>query len=422
MTGDTSQTSTDTAAKSTSVDSDLISSSDDKAARITGSPPVDKTEESKAGENSKPQMAGTAETEVPTAIEVGTAANIIYQVKYKNASGEVTEVRKPREPFKLRPTISDLPVLEVHITVTPIDMDQGKTSKETTGTKKEEKADEPDTKNTEDPDTHPENFKVSETTLRIRSRKLLNALKAVVKYYPGQTLLGDTVSFSEPFQLLVHHRAELEEYKSRNTEMHSEEYKKTCNEHIDVLLNFLKNHFGKSLQDEEERHRQTPPVCTFEYVWLLLKPGEPCFVNMDRSHYYSCNIKKLTGGIMQGRPTTYEVSIWNVQCDGYELGRVSSRCAVLPFDGEKEIKSILIFPTRFHKDSPKDLERQNGLTLEQKFIARGKKYWELTKSYSYKGYEGTTVTKPYQQVCAFNFQFYSSVDSKQWSVLIQKDR
>ncbi|TAQ90526.1 hypothetical protein B7494_g1089 [Chlorociboria aeruginascens] len=388
--------------------------------------PHDKMEGLPGYETPKPRRAGTGQTEVP---EPETQPHIIYHVKYKSSSGDVTEVKRPTEPFKLKPTISDVPVLEVHTTVVPIDGDQEKIAsllKEAKEGKKEEKSDsndgKPDSKddkdvkdskdpegskvskdtkeaaNINDPDAHPENFKISETTLRIRSRKLLNALRAVVRYYPGQTLLGDTVSFSEPFKLLVHHRTELEAYKTQNVEGHSEDYKKESNEHIDVLLKFLKNYFGKSLEDEEKRHQQNPPVCTFEYVWLLLKPGEPSFVQGDREQYFSYNVKKATGGMVGGRPTTYEVALWNVQCDGYELGRSPSRCAILPFDGEKEIKTLIVFPARFYKESKKELEKHNGMTIQQRFVARGRKYWELTRSYAYKRYEGTTTTKPYKQI------------------------
>jgi len=90
--------------------------------------------------------------------------------------------------------------------------------------------------------------------------------------------------------------------------------------------------------------------------------------------------------MLDGFPRSYQIYNWNVRCDGVELGRVTTYCYILPFDGEKEIESLMIFPKRFHQDTPEDLKSQNGLTLEQTFIERGRKYWELTKYHCYKGY------------------------------------
>ncbi|ERF71540.1 hypothetical protein EPUS_00529 [Endocarpon pusillum Z07020] len=126
-----------------------------------------------------------------------------------------------------------------------------------------------------------EDQRITQTELKIRSSELLNALHSVVKYYPGQTLMGDVATFQEPFRLLVHYREELEAYKQQHPPEHNDEYRQTCNEHIDILLGFLKRHFGKSLEEEERRQHQDPPVCTFEWAWLLLKPGDTIYAETD---------------------------------------------------------------------------------------------------------------------------------------------
>ncbi|KAG9242578.1 hypothetical protein BJ878DRAFT_163156 [Calycina marina] len=324
------------------------------------------------------------------------SSKIIYHVKYKDAEGNVTRLKKPAEPFRLDIKESDFPVIEVHSTVLPLDEDKIKILPAPSNSTGAKSSDDADLQKSNDPDLHPENFRIGEIRLKIRSKKLLNALKAVVKYYPGQTLLGDEVSFPEPFHLLMHHRAELEEYKATNIEGHDEEYKNASNEHIDVLLMFLRDHFGKELEDEEARHKRNPPVCTFEYVWLLLKPGTQCLVYAERNTYLPYNLKKFTGGMIAGRPSTYKTYNWNMTYDGYELGRSPGDAAILPFDGEKEIDSLLIFPARYHRY--KKEEDQNGPTLVERFINRGEKFWNLTKKFSYKGYDGLNDKKPYRQI------------------------
>lgn len=323
--------------------------------------------------------------------------DIQYRVRYETSKGRVVKVQRPRDPFRLS-SISDAPVLEVVTTVT--------------GSSPDDNAIEDDDEPTfmADKKINLEDQRITQTVLKIRSQELLNALRSVVKYYPGQTLLGDSVSFQEPFRLLVHHRAELEAYKFKHPKGHSEEYKKVCNEHIDILLNYLKNHFGKSLEIEERRHRQSPPVCTFEWAWLLLKPGDTIYAETDNKipgPPIPYVVKSVTGGVTFEGPEAFNIGMWNVDSDGYMLGRSVAKGYIVPFVGEREITSLTAYPTRFHKDTPYDLQVSGGRSLEQRLIARGKKFWEFCKGFAYKEYEGITLEKPHRRVCIHIFSFCS---------------
>src|SRR5271169_4658282 len=54
---------------------------------------------------------------------------------------------------------------------------------------------------------------MEEKELIIHSALIIKALREIVDYYPGQSLLGDTISIKEPFSILVHYRKELQEYR-----------------------------------------------------------------------------------------------------------------------------------------------------------------------------------------------------------------
>jgi hypothetical protein len=77
------------------------------------------------------------------------------------------------------------------------------------------------------------------TEVRINSSLLANALRAVVTYYPGESLLEEPLVFESPYQLLFHYRKDLELYKDNHPEKHDPEYREECNQHIDILLDFL---------------------------------------------------------------------------------------------------------------------------------------------------------------------------------------
>ena len=219
---------------------------------------------------------------------------------------------------------------------------------------------------------------VKSCRIRILSSKLINALRSVVKYYPGQSLLGDKLEFPEPYQFLVHHRHELELYKTHHPPQHDEHYRAECNEHIDHLLQFLNATMGKELDEEEQRHKRG--FATFEYLWLLLKPGDDFFINDIRDDRIQSGVlERVDGGVQDGETKEYFCYLWKVTYTGDRLYRLYHSFYLQPFDGEREIKTLWIYPTSFHKDTPEDMDRFGGNTLAEQMVLWGEKYWNLSK-------------------------------------------
>jgi hypothetical protein len=324
--------------------------------------------------------------------KVGMAEDVRYRVCYQNDKGKVLRVQRPRAPFRLSSS-SDAPVLELVTTVTGTSSDD---SEDAIASDSEDEV-----KKRKSKISALEDQKITQTVLKIRSPELLNALRSVIKYYPGQSLMGDVASFEEPFRPLVHYRQELENYKTQHPPEHSEDYIAITNHHIDILLKFIRNHFGKSLEDEEKRHKQSPPVCTFEWAWLLLKPGSTVYAQID-DQIPGCPspyvVKSVSGGVTKHGPESYDIHMWNVDSDGFMLGRSLQNGYIIPFVGEREITSLTAYPTSFYEDTPEQLEVNRGMTMEQRLIARGKKFWTLSKDFAYKEYEGMTLEKPYRKV------------------------
>lgn len=224
--------------------------------------------------------------------------------------------------------------------------------------------------------------------VRILSSKLINALRSVVKYYPGQSLLGDKLEFPEPYQFLVHHRHDLERYKTQHPPQHNECYRAECNEHIDHLLKFLQNAKGKELDEEEERHKRG--FATFEYLWMLLRPGEDVFINDRRDDRLQSGVlERFEGGYQDGDATDYRGWAWNITYIGERLCRLYHPFFIQPFDGEREIKTQWVYPVKFHIDTPEALEAQGGMKLAEQMVLWGAKYWGLTKP-CLKSYRGKT--------------------------------
>lgn len=228
------------------------------------------------------------------------------------------------------------------------------------------------------------------TEVKINSPLLINALRAVVSYSPGLSLFEEPLTIQEPYQLLIHHRKDLETYKDKHPTNHTPEYREECNQHIDVILEFLRQRFRDSLEKEETRHKQDPPKCTFEYLWTLFKPGVDIYTRSNieplASPYLVFVVSSIEGGRSQYSIGPYTVNAWNLESNGEYLVRCGSSAAILPFDGEKDVRSLAAYPLSFMSEDERN-------ALEQRLIERGKRYYDYTQI-SHKRFHGYTMTTP----------------------------
>ncbi|KAI0598477.1 P-loop containing nucleoside triphosphate hydrolase protein [Biscogniauxia sp. FL1348] len=236
---------------------------------------------------------------------------------------------------------------------------------------------------------------VEKTAMVINSPHLINALKAVVGYYPGISFLGDNVRIMAPYRVLVHHRAALELYKDRQPETHDTEYASTTVKHIDILLNFLEKTMGDEIREEERRHKNNTPAATFDKLWLFLKPGEVVYAKYDQK-WTPFVISAVFGGPESNIDgfAPYTIHCWNItfsmDCSATKLCRIMHSFTISPFSGEEAITSLPIVPGRFFKGDRGDMSPQE---VAEKQIRLGKMVWGLSKGPSYMSYDGSLVEK-----------------------------
>ncbi|CAM1504526.1 Fc.00g021170.m01.CDS01 [Cosmosporella sp. VM-42] len=229
---------------------------------------------------------------------------------------------------------------------------------------------------------------IARPVMVIHSEHLINALKAVINYYPYIHLEGKTVNISSPYRVLYHHRRELEAYKDNQPQAHDEEYTATTSQHIDVLLGFLEANLGKEIKKEEERHQLETPMATFEYFWLLLKPGEVIY-----SKRYDIWTPYVISSVRMNQQVSspydvYKVNCWMLESNGTKVNRYMYSFSVSPWLGEQAIGSLSVIPASFW---PEDLETQGGMTMHERSVALGKLYWVLLQRPTYMEYDGLLV-------------------------------
>ena len=116
-------------------------------------------------------------------------------------------------------------------------------------------------------------------SLEINSAPLLELLRKVITYYPGDEFdtlrgleaTGDTVTFTDPSMILFTYRKQLQQ--SLN-DCHPENAK----EHLKMLLDFMRTEHPKfSLKLEEIEEGRCQKI-GFNYLWLLYPPNTTVYV------------------------------------------------------------------------------------------------------------------------------------------------
>jgi hypothetical protein len=299
-----------------------------------------------------------------------TAAKILYRYLVKDDSGDIIDKKESVDPIIVKVDdkatgLTEQTVLEVLTT-----------QKVTTTLDRVERRDPP------------------HTVLKIHSVHLINAIRQVIRYYPGLNLSGVPVTIAEPFMPLVHYMKELEDYKTNHPPCHDEDITLITNSHIDILLGFLDQRLGQELRLERERHLRQPPVATYEFLWLLFRPGDETFVRFSdkkdddgtERHPYRIAVMRDRG---ENFNRNYFFLIWRIDIRVTSLGPYYEIRDIRPFEGEKEILSLDLCPLDF---------LPNYSQAKEKLINRGMKFVSLFEP-SYMEHAGTLPGLSSVEVC-----------------------
>lgn len=238
--------------------------------------------------------------------------------------------------------------------------------------------------------------------IMINSAAVINALRAVVEYYPGQNLIGDSITMAEPYAILVHHQEELEQYRQNFApEAPQDDDAGECVgredtfEHLGIILDFLKETLKDRLEKEYDRHKREVPVTTYDMLWTLFKPGTDVYWDsLSCGIFDSFVVKYISWDIVNGSPARYQIGLWNLFYDSIHIGPRNFAAVVVPFDGEKEIAKLDVFPCEFLRE---DVHKETHKQKMESLTERGKMYFRMT-SKQCMWYDGLTTTFPRTQV------------------------
>jgi hypothetical protein len=225
--------------------------------------------------------------------------------------------------------------------------------------------------------------------MHIHSPTIIHALRSIVKYYPGQNLLGEVIVIPEPFAILVHHEKELNEYKERcrpSRQAHPVCPKERVAYHeINILQGFLEHVIMPAVRLERERNAKG--METFDMTWLRFKPGTTFKICPEgAAGSWIAGVVEYTRFSHLG---VWEICYWTLDYEGTYLGQRKNKTSIERFEGELEIRSDQVID---------DLAFEEPLDESVKdFIKRGEKFYSLLLT-KCQYYIGTTYQPPNHKV------------------------
>jgi hypothetical protein len=195
---------------------------------------------------------------------------------------------------------------------------------------------------------------------------------------------------------------ELQDYKTqicKSRTNHTEAYNAETDRHIDLLMEYLFKESNIKLKSLEASWEKKVPTTTFSGLLLLLKPGADVYVQ-ENDQLNAYVIDSVSGGVDYSvpdnwswklSPTKYLIYVWNLVYDGKVIKRRVKAIDIPVFDGDREIRSLPLFPVKF-QDKFDDGVRQ------QRLIDRGKKYFQYAKGPAFLEYSGLGLRPSWKKV------------------------
>ncbi|KAL8792172.1 MAG: hypothetical protein Q9195_005268 [Heterodermia aff. obscurata] len=241
---------------------------------------------------------------------------------------------------------------------------------------------------------------VLRTIIRINSEDLLKAIRGIIKYYPPNRFSGDSVEIASPYFFFADHFDELEELQGKLGK------DDLTGKHLDALMQYLKQSIGPRLETAKARLSRPVPVVSYDDLWILFKPGLDIYTYVGLSHdsiltagvvIETENIRVDRSDRREGKKDYFRVNYWGLESNGVRISRDEMWKSIDMYDGERQVLSLPIFPSRYRDskdggETRRSLE-ERGERLYKLIYAQPRQMWYDGHFFSAKKrkYRGTAI-------------------------------
>ena len=125
------------------------------------------------------------------------------------------------------------------------------------------------------------------------------------------------------------------------------------------------------------------PVVTYDDLWILFKPGQDVYSDLGSIGDERANTSLSAGVIIEtetvqptrserreGKTDFVRVSMWGLESNGVRISRDEMSRSIEPYEGERQVTSLPVFPSRF-RDS------EDGGETRRYMEERGERLYKL---------------------------------------------
>jgi hypothetical protein len=210
--------------------------------------------------------------------------------------------------------------------------------------------------------------------VEIHSPHVKEALRVVIKEYPGVSFNGQSIILHGKLRCIFHYRDELEKY--------TKSIEPVAKAHVDLLLRFMKKELRSSIRGYKANVETSigSPSIEFSDLWMIFLPGELVITGQ----YEACQILKLvstTTVALNGGGYLWRITGRCFTHDGTHFGYSNKQVDIYPYEGTKSIRKLAVLPLLYYGD-------ENVLEpIRKSHVERGKKFCAFRGNH-YRSYDG----------------------------------
>ncbi|ETI28430.1 hypothetical protein G647_00879 [Cladophialophora carrionii CBS 160.54] len=206
--------------------------------------------------------------------------------------------------------------------------------------------------------------KFAKTRMIIHSKALSDALASLVSYYPALPRPETPSLIPEPYDLLMHHFAAIEDFVEgedpRGMPKEAQdlnaaidlERSKIAVEHMKLLYHFLKPQYENRIQPCLDGLSQAIPQISFDMLWYLFRPGVDVYVQSD-DMISVCVVREVKSNLDQTKwlssttPSYWEVDAWHLVTNGARIARTKVMHQINSYTGLRDVTSLPLCPVSY---------------------------------------------------------------------------
>lgn len=236
--------------------------------------------------------------------------------------------------------------------------------------------------------------------LEIRSPYIQNALRSVIKSYPGTSIskesTGRIILRDEP-RCLFHFRDELQAYAENSGDA-------VIESHLGLCLRYMRRSLREQIASYDVTMAISSPSLEHHLLWMAFKPGQLLYQNIEGVEVLS----RLRSIFMDREALVYSNQVryrrWVVEaetlkCDGTSVGFVYNIVFIHSYEGCQALVSLPICPLHIHPEKQR---------ITDDALARGRAYLSLLHIH-HRHYDGLAKFCPRGPTNDKNWQKHSEV-------------